>query len=49
MAGVTDCNMQVANKVNANDLGRAGEEGLGEDWEVLGGRGSYGSDLKEKC
>ena len=26
-----------------NQLGRAGEEGLGEGWEVLEGSGGYGS------
>ena len=31
---------QAANEVGGNLLGGAGEEGLGERWEVLGGYGS---------
>ena len=36
---------QAADEVGGDDFGGAGEEGLGEDWEVLGGRGGYGSGL----
>jgi hypothetical protein len=34
---------QATNQVGGDQLGRAGEEGLGESWEELGGRGGYGS------
>jgi hypothetical protein len=34
---------QAADQLRGNLLGGAGEEGLGESWEVLGGRGGYGS------
>jgi hypothetical protein len=34
---------QAADEVGGNDLSRAGEEGLGEGWEALGGCGGYGS------
>jgi hypothetical protein len=37
---------QAANQLGSDDLSRAAEEGLGEDWEVLGGRGGYGSGLE---
>ena len=30
-------------------LGEAGEEGLGEGWEVLDRRGGYGSGLSKQC
>jgi hypothetical protein len=36
---------QAADELGGNDLSRAGEEGAGEDWEVLEGRGGYGSGL----
>ena len=36
---------QAANQLRGDDLGWAGEEGLGEGWEVAGGRGGYGSCL----
>jgi hypothetical protein len=36
---------QEADEVGSNLLGGAGEEALGEGWEVLGGRGGYGSGL----
>jgi hypothetical protein len=36
---------QAADEPWGDDLGRAGEEGLGEGWEDLGGRGGYGSGL----
>jgi len=36
---------QAANEVRGNLLGGAGEEGLGQGWEVLGERGGYGSGL----
>jgi hypothetical protein len=39
---------QTADELGGDDLGRAGEEGLGESWEVLGGRGGYGSGLMRK-
>ena len=32
---------QATNDVGGDQLGRAGEEGLGERWGVLGGRGGY--------
>ncbi len=38
---------QAANQLGGDDFGGAGEEGLGESWEVLGGRGGYGSGLGE--
>ena len=34
---------QAANQVGGDHLGRATEEGLGEGWEFLDGRGGYGS------
>jgi len=34
---------QAADELGGDQLGRAGEEGLGEGLEVLGGRGGYGS------
>ena len=40
---------QAANQLGGNLLGRAVEEGLGEGWELLGGRGGYGSGLMRKC
>ncbi len=40
---------QAADEVGGNQLGGAGEEGLGEGWEVLGGRGGFGSGLMRKC
>jgi hypothetical protein len=40
---------QAANKVGGNDFGAAGEEGLGQGWEVLGGRDGYGSGWVRKC
>ena len=36
---------QATNQVVGDQLGGAGEEGLGERWEVLDGRGGYGSGL----
>jgi hypothetical protein len=36
---------QAANQLRGDHLSGAGEEGLGERWEVLGGRGGYGSGL----
>jgi hypothetical protein len=36
---------QAADEVGGDQLGRAGEEGLGESWEMLGGLGGYGSGL----
>ena len=38
---------QAADEVGSNLLGGAGEEGLGEGWEVLEGRGGYGGDPGE--
>jgi hypothetical protein len=40
---------QAADEVGSNLLGGAGEEGLVQDWEALGGRGGYGSGLMRKC
>ena len=40
---------QAADKVGGDDLGGAGEEGLGEGWEVLDGRGGYGSGWVREC
>ena len=39
---------QAADEIGGDDLSRAGEEGLGEAWEVLGGRGGYGSGSARK-
>ena len=39
----------AADEVGGDDLGGAGEEGLGESWEVLGGRGGYGSAFVRLC
>ena len=39
---------QAADEVGGNLLGGAGEEALGEDWEVVGGRGGYGSGLGDE-
>jgi hypothetical protein len=33
----------------SKDLGRAGEESLGEGWEVLGGRCGHGSGLGDSA
>jgi hypothetical protein len=40
---------QAADELGGNLLGGAGEEGLGEGWEVLDGRGGYGSGFVRKC
>jgi hypothetical protein len=40
---------QTADELGGDDFGRAGEEALGEGWEVLGGCGGYGSGLMRKC
>jgi hypothetical protein len=41
---------QAADQVRCDDLGGAGEEGLGESWELMGGCGGYGSGLGvSKC
>jgi hypothetical protein len=40
---------QTANQLGGNLLGGAGEETLGEGWEVVGGRGGYGSGYVRKC
>ena len=37
------CCRQAADELGGKLLGGAGEEGLGEGWEVLEGRGGYGS------
>jgi len=34
---------QAADELRCDDLGGAGEEALGERWELLGGRDGYGS------
>ena len=36
---------QATDKVGGDQFGGAGEEGLGEGWEVLDGRGGYGGGL----
>ena len=36
---------QATDQLGCHQLGRASEEGLGERWRVLGGRGGYGSGL----
>ena len=36
---------QATGHIGGDDLGGAGEEGLGEDWESVGGRGGYGGGL----
>ena len=36
---------QAQTEPSATNFGGAGEEGLGERWEELGGRGGYGSGL----
>ncbi len=40
---------QAADELGGNDFGGAGEEGLGKGWEVLGGRGGYGSRWGMGC
>ena len=40
---------QAADEVGGNLLSGAGEETLGESWEVLGKRGGYGSGCVRKC
>ena len=39
---------QAADQLGSNQLGGAGEEGLGEGWEVLGGRGGYGDGFGDR-
>jgi hypothetical protein len=38
---------KAADQVRGDLLGGAGEEGLGEGWEALGGRDGYGSGRKD--
>ncbi len=40
---------QATNQVGGDQRGRAGEEGLREGWEVMSGRGGYGSDFVAIC
>ena len=40
---------QAADKLRCHRLSGAGEEGLGEGWEVLSGRGGYWGGLMRKC
>ncbi len=40
---------QAADEVWGDHLGGAGEEGVGQGWEVLDGRGGYGDDWVRKC
>jgi hypothetical protein len=40
---------QAANQRGGYDFGGAGEESSGEGWEVLDGRGGYGSGWARKC
>jgi len=40
---------QAADEVGGDDLGGAGEEGLGKGWEVLDGRCGYGGGWVRKC
>ena len=40
---------QAADEVGSDDLGGAGEEGLGQGWEVLDRRGGYGGGWVRKC
>ena len=40
---------QAADEVGGDQLGGAGEEGLGESWEVVGGRGGYGGGFVSFC
>ena len=40
---------QAANELGGDDFGGAGEERLGEGWELLGGRGGYWSGSLRKC
>jgi predicted ribosomally synthesized peptide with nif11-like leader len=40
---------QAADEVGSNLLGGAGEEGLGQGWEVLDRRGGYGGGWVRKC
>ena len=39
----------VADELGGNHLGGTGEEGLGEVFGGLGGRGGYGSGFVRKC
>ena len=39
---------QATNQVGGDQLGGAGEEGFGERWGGLGGRGGYGSGLDDE-
>ena len=39
---------QAANQLGRDQLGRAAEEAAGESWEVMGGRGGYGSGYGER-
>ena len=36
---------KASDELGCDDLSGAGEEALGESWEVLGGRGGYGGGL----
>jgi hypothetical protein len=40
---------QAADQLRCHHHSGAGEEGLGEGWELLGGCGGYGSGLMRKC
>ncbi len=40
---------QAADELGGNQLGRAVEETAGQGWEVVGGRGGYGSGFVRKC
>ena len=39
----------AADEVAGDDFGRAAEDGLGIEWEELGGRGGYGGGWIRKC
>jgi hypothetical protein len=49
LGGPVAFHQRAADELGGNLLGAAGEEVLGKGWEVLGGRGGYGSGCVGKC
>ena len=47
--GCQSLHQQAADELGCDLLGRAGEEGLGEGWVVLGESGGYENGSVRKC